>query len=183
MIDPSQSSVSSTGTAWWRRLTWPAVVVVLLSGHVVIMMGALLLSSTRLPGGSTAPSGYAAALAWDDLQALRRASDRLGWSLELTPTDRTELNGDRHVEFTLRDAEGNPVDGADLSVTLYHLSRPSEPIEATLAASAAEPGRYEAVMRLRREGVWRVQAVATRGVERFLVDADLWVRPSKGGSS
>lgn len=167
----------------WRSLTWPAIVVLLLGGHVFLITGALLLSSTWIPGASTAPAGYAEALKWDDLKALRQASERLGWTLEVIPTDQTELNGDRRVEFVLRDRTGELVEGAELTVTLYHLSRPKDVIDQKLAASAQTPGRYEATMELDREGVWRLNAIADRGADRFLVEADLWVAPPKETAS
>lgn len=165
------------GRNGWRSFTWPVIVVVLLGGHVFIITGALLLSSTWIPGASTAPSGYAEALRWDDLKALRVASDRLGWSLEVVPTDRTELNGDRHVEFLLRNAQGEPLEGAELAITLYHHSRPHEPITRELKASTERPGHYESALRIHHEGVWRLEATAHRAGDHFLAEADLWIGP------
>ncbi len=183
-IDPIQSTdeTASEITAW-SRYKWPAIVVALLGGHVVIVTGALLLSSTLIPGASVAPSGYAEALAWDELKAARQASEALGWTLTVTPTDKTELNGDRWVTFSLHNAAGEPVVGAELAVILYHHSRPHEPIEVGAAPSATTPGDYVAAIRLRREGTWRLEAVATRDKNRFLVESDLWIdKPPQGAS-
>jgi len=77
-----------------NRFFWPALVAVLLLGHVVLITGSLILSSPWIPAASIAPSGYEEALKWDALQAERAASERLGWTLTMTPTDQLELNGD-----------------------------------------------------------------------------------------
>ncbi|QDT67936.1 FixH [Planctomycetes bacterium MalM25] len=162
------------------RFFWPALVVVLLLGHVVLITGSLLLSSTWIPAATTAPSGYEAALKWDTLQAERAASDRLGWTLTMTPTDQTEVNGDRLVRFNLTDADGVPLNGADLDVTLYHHSRPQQPIEVDRVPNASTPGEYATTLSMNRVGLWRLAAVATRGDERFRVETDQWVAAAKG---
>ena len=161
---------AAEATTPWRSYSWPVLVALLLGGHVVVVTGALLLSSTLIPGASTAPAGYAEALAWDDLQEARRESERLGWTLEVFPADEQTFAGERVVDFVLQDASGAPIEDADLSVTLYHHSRPNQPLEVRLPQ-----GPYVAMLPLRREGTWRIEAVAERGVDRFLVEADVWV--------
>ena len=163
--DPATEAITS-----WRTYTWPVLVALLLGGHVFVVTGALLLSSTLIPGASTAPAGYAEALAWDDLQAARRDSERIGWTLEILPSSAQTLEGERRIDFVLRDASGAPIDDADLSVTLYHHSRPNQPLEVRLSE-----GPYLATLPLRREGTWRIEAVAERGGDRFLVESDVWV--------
>lgn len=172
MTDSAQQSAG--------RFFWPILVAILLLGHVVLITGALLLSSTWIPAASTAPSGYEAALRWDALQAERATSAQLGWTLTMTPTEETALNGDRLVRFYLIDAGGEPLGGADLRATLYHHSRPQEAIEIDLKPQESAPGEYEATLSMRREGLWRLAAVATRGDDRFRVETDQWVSAAKG---
>ncbi|MEO0529051.1 MAG: FixH family protein [Planctomycetota bacterium] len=160
--------------AWWHSFKWPAIVAVLLAGHVVIVTGALLLSSTWIPGASSTPRELGDQLRWDDLQALRRASEQLGWTLEVAPTGKSEINGDRELEFVLRDDNGTPIRDAALQVAMYHHSRPNRPIELAFEPDPKADGHL-ASLDIDREGAWRVSAMASRGAERFLIEADFWV--------
>ena len=167
-------------TASWKRFVWPAVIVALLGGHLVLISAALLLSTALIPAATVAPSGYAEALAWDEEQALRRESERLGWSLEVLPSRIADLLGERDVAFVLEDADGAMVDSADLRVTLYHHSRPGEAIRATIPPALDQPGVYAAKLPLKREGLWRLSASAKRGGDELLVDTDFWLPKAEG---
>lgn len=168
--------------ASWYHLKWPAIVVVLLAGHIFIVTGALLLSSTWMPGASVVPASYADDLKWDDLQVLQDKSQQLGWSLEVMPTDATELNGDRHVRFVLRNAQGEPIPDAKLAVTIYHHSRPHRPIETFFEPSDDAAGVREAALDIDREGLWHLSATAQHESDRFLVENDFWIGEPTGAS-
>lgn len=158
----------------WKQYQWPVIVVALLSGHAFIIVGALAVAAAMIPAAVTAPSGYEDALGWDAQQAAKRASDALGWTLDFTPTDFAELNGDRRVQILLRDAEGLPVKNAVVSLTMYHHARPQDTIEQRIEPQAVL-GVYETVLPIRREGLWRLSAVAQRGNDQLIVDRDLWI--------
>lgn len=160
--------------ATWKQYQWPVIVVAMLSGHALLIVGALAVAAAMIPAAVTAPDGYEAALGWDAQQAARRASDALGWSFVVTPTDAVEVNGDRHVQIVLRDSEGLPVKSATIELTMYHHARPNESIQRQLGPQSV-PGVYETVLPMRREGLWRLNAVAQRGDERLLVNRDLWL--------
>lgn len=170
------------GAVGWHHIRWPAIVVALLAGHIFIVTGALLLSSTWIPGASVAPVSYTDDLKWDELQALRDDSQQLGWSLEVLPTDETEVNGDRRVRFILRDALGEPIPDAKLSVTIYHHSRPNRPSEAIFEPSENASGEREAALDIDREGLWHLDANAQRDDDRFLVENDFWIGKPTGAS-
>lgn len=159
----------------WKPFVWPAIIVALLAGHVIIVGGALVLSAALIPAATVAPAGYAEALAWDDEQALRRASEQLGWTLIVTPSDAIDPAGKRDVAFTIRDANGAPVAGAELLVTLYHHSRPGEALRVSVPAAIDEPGVYVARLRMRREGFWRLSASARRGQDEMVIESDFWL--------
>lgn len=162
--------------ARWCSFKWPGIVVGLLAGHVVIVTGALLLSSIWIPGASISPRELGDQLRWDELQALRRSSEQLGWNLEVAPTGKAAINGDREVEFVLRDSNGMPIRDADVQVAMYHYSRPNRPIEIAFKLDPKAGGhRHLASLDIDREGAWRVSALASRGAERFLAEADFWV--------
>jgi len=162
----------------WKHYQWPVIVVALLSGHAFIIVGALAVAAALIPAAVTAPSGYADALGWDAQQAAKRASDALGWTLDFTPTDQTELNGDRRVQILLRDAQGLPVENVVITLTMYHHAKPQDRIEQRIEPQSVL-GVYEAVLPIRREGLWRLSAVAQRGDDRLLVDEDLWIGSAK----
>ena len=160
--------------AAWRHYQWPVVVVALLSGHAFIIVGALTVAAAMIPAAVTAPSGYEDALGWDAQQAAKRASDALGWTLDLTPTDFVELNGDRRVQLLLRDTEGLPVKDAIVSLTMYHHAKPQDRIDQQIEPQAVL-GVYETVLPIRREGLWHLSAVAQRGDDQLIVDRDIWI--------
>lgn len=161
----------------WRSFGWPLALAVLLIGHSVLLVVAMIMSLAT-PGGFTAPSGYEEALAWDRLQAERRESDRLGWSLGIRPRPESALNGDRTIDFELLDADGTPIEDAELLLRAYHHSRAGQTIEAEPTPLGG--GRYEATLAMRRAGLWRIDAVATRGDDRFRLESDYWLAEPAG---
>lgn len=173
---PTQTTMTNSpapaAPSFFQQIRWPIVVVALLLGHIVLMMVGLV-AALAIPDAFVPPGGYETAIAWDDRQAERQASIALGWTLHANPSPTTELNGDRTVKFTLADRNGQPVDGANLVVRLFHHARSGDQFERSLEQSAA--GTYEALLPMRREGLWRLQAAATRGDDRFVVETDFWV--------
>ena len=119
--------------------------------------------------------GYAEGIAWDDRQAARRESERLGWRLEAFPSAEQRVTGERTLDFVLLGRDGAPVEGARLDVTLYHHGRPNQPVEASLSGAP-----LRVTLPRPREGLWRVLATATRGDERFVVEADFWMPQAEG---
>lgn len=160
--------------SWWHSVKWPLLVAALLAGHVFLVTGALLLSSTWIPGASSHPRRLVEELRWDDLQALRQASAHLGWELEVVPTGKTELNGNRQFQFTLLDDRGAPIRDAQIQVAIYHHSRPNRLIELAFGPGLATDG-HRASLDVNREGSWHVSALASRGPQQYLAEADFWV--------
>ncbi len=91
------------------------------------------------------------------------------------------MNGDRWLGVVLHDAVGAPIEGAQIDLTLFHLSRPNRPIEARLEPTTVA-GEYRAALPLRRSGAWRLSGVATAGADRQLIDTEAWVAPPKRDS-
>jgi nitrogen fixation protein FixH len=172
---PNLEAIASSAPSLGSRYGWPVVVVAMLAGHMLLLITAMLVASARIPGAVVAPAGYGEALAWDERQAARRASDRLGWTLDVSPADFVEPTGERRVQLIVRDAAGIPVEGAAVELVMYHYARPDQRIERRLAPGAM-PGIFDASLPLRREGQWRLYATATRGDDRLVVETDLWVR-------
>lgn len=157
----------------WRSMRWPVIVGVLLAGHVFIITGALLLSSTLIPAAFTAPAGYEEALKWDELKALRERSAELGWTLEIEPTNRTEINGDRLLAMRLLDRDGAAINDAVITLRIYHLARPDEVQERVV--SVGDEGLYATSLRMRREGAYQLTATVERGADTMLMETEVWV--------
>lgn len=155
-----------------QRVRWPIFLVALLFGHMLIMMIGVTWALS-MPSAIVTPIDFEDALAWDDLQADRRSSEKLGWKFTATPSVMTEINGDRRVVFELKDSDGLPIQNARLRVRLYHYAHANEAIDQDLLATA--PGHYEAKLPMRRSGSWRLIANVTRDDERFLSESDLWI--------
>ena len=141
-----------------KRSKWPLLVVALLAAHVMILV-VVVLVATRDPSFAVTPNYYENAVHWDQSQAQRRASEKLGWRLEVAAADEAERDGSRAVTFTLADAAGTPLTGAKLDVTCFHHAHANQPVH--LNATTAADGRATQVMPLRRAGFWDFQCLAT----------------------
>lgn len=137
-----------------------------------------LVYALTIPGAVVTPAGYEEALAWDEHQAQRQASIKLGWSLSAKVHSKAELNGDRRVTFLLRDKQGELVDDSTLQIELYPYTRANHRVIRQLSSNS--PGTFNAVLPLRRAGSWNMYAIALRGTDRFIVESDLWVESPLG---
>ncbi len=94
--------------------------------------------------------------------ALREASARLGWQVEVLAALRTR----ERVVLRIRDGAGRPVSGLRGSVQAY---RPSDAaLDQRLAWSEdGAPGRYEARFGRPAAGLWRIRLDLRRGGQRL----------------
>ncbi|MHC4975307.1 MAG: FixH family protein [Planctomycetota bacterium] len=131
------------------KLFWPGLVgiISLIWLSVLLLAWALYESSER----------------WDATQAERRASDLLGWSLEvaLTPTHTSV-----RVELVLRDREGNPVENAQVSIVAFPNASASDRVKTSCRHSGQ--GVYTTLIDHPRAGLWEVRVRAERGGEIFV---------------
>ncbi|MEM8864517.1 MAG: FixH family protein [Planctomycetota bacterium] len=165
-------SAAETQPGFAAKVRWPLVVIGLLGVHVAVMVVGLV-AAFAIPGAVVTTTAYDHALRWDELQADRRASEALGWSLSANVSETAEWNGDRSVTFRLVDASGLLVRDAKLHLRIYHHARPGRLIEEQLAETA--PGNFTATFPLRRDGLWRFEAVAVAGDNQYLSESDLWI--------
>lgn len=156
-------SVARTGVSGW---VWPGLVLLLLGGQLVMGAVAVMLA-TADPAWRVVPHYHDRALEWDQVVAARSVSERLGWSVEITPSASATITGQRSFEVTLADAAGRPIEGANVSVELWHHARPDELMTVPCRATGG-PGQYAGAARLTRNGLWQVEIRAERGEERFV---------------
>ncbi len=184
--DPTTTATTRPEAPARRRSPWPYAIAGLLAAHV----GAMALA-VHIAGGSSGdtllPEYYDRAVAWDELRAAAERSAALGWSLAIAPATLCDVAGERRVTFELRDSAGDPVDGATVTVRVYHRA-----IGERHAAEAAPLGRglYEATLPLVDAGEHEFDTTATLdGLEfrdaRTVHIAALGASPTRpeGGSS
>ncbi len=192
---PSGSSPQPGRPSQRRAWFWPGVVVVLLLWQVAMSTTVIVLAHSD-PSVAVEPDYYRRALHWDDESAARRASEALGWRLELTveaeqagtqsarSVDSPGGTGVRLIRATLRDRDGRPVDGASMRILAFHYARASDRRQIELVGKGA--GLYEATARLERPGRWEIRLTAQRGEQSFTQRDVVWVsgtdRRSKSSS-
>jgi nitrogen fixation protein FixH len=149
----------------WAHWVWPGLVIALLGAQ--LGMGAVAVTlATADPAWRVVPHYHEQALQWDGVVAARAASDRLGWNVSITPDETRSADGRRSLTVTLVDSLGRPVEGATVTVELWHHARP-DALTTVRCEPSTEPGRYLGAARMNRTGLWQVEIAAQRRDERF----------------
>jgi nitrogen fixation protein FixH len=146
-----------------RGWYWPWFVVGALGFTVAVNVVMMIAASSDANGSVVEPDYYRKAVAWD--QAMERAAEsaRLGWRTTAT-LHRVSADSARLI-VTVTGASAMPLRGARFTAELIHNVDAAHPLRAVLAESAA--GRYEALVPLRRTGMWEVRLEARREADRF----------------
>ncbi len=156
-----------------RRFTMPLVVAGLLGGHIVFIVVAITLA-TGDRSFAVVPDYYNKAVDHDQHKAQLAESAALGWQLEIKPASVIDAVGRRELVVVLRDAAGQSISDASVSVTCYHLARANQ--VQTLTLREVLPGQYAAQSDLGKEGFWNFDLTAVRGEERFIAERKQFVR-------
>ena len=155
--EPTTAATPRPDAPTRRRSPWPYAIAGMLAAHV----GAMALA-VHIAGGSSGdtilPEYYDRAVAWDELRAAAERSAALGWTLAIAPATVCDVAGERRVTFELRDSAGDPVDGATVTVRVYHRAI-GERHTAELAPLGR--GHYEATLPLAEAGEHEFDTTAT----------------------
>jgi len=155
----------------WAYYRWPMIILALIG--LQLLLGAITVYfATNDPSFAVETDAHAKGLSWDEFAAARQASDALGWSCELRVGD-ADPYGERYVFVTLADHADLPIDGAALTGVTYHQARGAQRL--SLDFRQVTPGLYRAKGKLRRDGWWVFELVATRGDDRCLISEKLHV--------
>lgn len=147
-----------------RPWLWPTAIIAILSAHA-IAMGAVVFVATRDPSFAVEPNAYKKALAWDNAQARRRASEELGWTARVQTGVNLDVQGKRRVAIRLTDKAGVPVMAASVQLEVFSHSRATERTQLNLMGE--EGGVYAADVPMRRAGTWEFRIAARRGDSSF----------------
>lgn len=144
-----------------RALRWPLFLAGLL-GLSLLGHAAMLTLVLNDPNFRVEPDYYRKGLAWDEHQDQARKNHKLGWQ----PEARLHLQGDGSLlELTLRDGEGEPLDGARVVVRVFHNAHANQIVQVELEGQGA--GHYAAVLPLAKPGLHTIRAEVIRGGDRF----------------
>jgi nitrogen fixation protein FixH len=155
---------TSSSPAPRQSRRWPIIIIALLGCHVLLMVTVAAIA-VRDPSFTVLPNYYQKALNWDEDQARRIESAKLGWSVKVEPATTVSPLGARSIKFLLRDKDGQPVDGATLGVSYYHHAHAGELAEVDLKQVAA--GEFEARLPMRQTGFWQFEISATTADHSF----------------
>lgn len=149
------------------QLMWVGFILMFFLIQAVIWT--IAISVTATDPSHAVVSGYdEKALLWDDEKARRVASDQLGWQAEIGVASAGDLQGFRELTVTLTDADGQPISGASLEMTSFHVARAGEPQRVGLTED--QSGVYRGHMRIRKPGWWQFSGTAVKGDDTLLVD-------------
>lgn len=143
---------------------WPMILTGLLLTHVALMLAAVSVAVSGVRG-TVEPDYYRKAANWEQTLAARHASDRLGWTLDITAGAEAESDGSHQLALRLTDPAGQPVDGAQVTVIAFHLAA------ADHSPRTAEPqgaGIYRLRLPRSQPGAWELRTEAIAGTDRFL---------------
>ena len=174
---PDMTAAPGRKRGYW---TWPLIVLGLLLGHASIMATAVVLA-TGDKSFTVLPNYYEKAVNWDKTQAERRASEKLGWQVELVPSPGVDPTGHRALALTLADAAGRPIPDAVVELAWYHHARPTELYNTTLHTDGT--GRATGTVIMRGEGFYQISVTAAAGGNRFVTAVTPFVSTAKRGRS
>lgn len=151
---------------FFQTYRWPVLIVGLLVGHVTLMMFCVTFAVSSHARAGVTPDYYQKALHWDDVRRQQRINQDLGWAVTLTPDVLTDIRGNRNLLVQVTDAEDEPIDDADVRVSVYHAVYPGS-TRASAPATLDDNG-YRLTLPMRRGGLWHITVDITRGDERFV---------------
>jgi nitrogen fixation protein FixH len=120
------------------------------------------------PSGAVVPQYHQAALNWDATHRASLASQRLGWTVQIVASDVADASGQRAIEITIHDRQGNAVDELQLVGKIYHHARAAD--VQTIDLPAVGDGRYLTVATMPRSGLWQID-VDIRGTGEQITEA------------
>ena len=152
---------------------WMYIVIGLLAAHVTGMMCAVWAISGRPGESAVLPDYYSKALQWDQYRAQLRASDALGWNVQIQQLDENLPDGRRQVRMVLTGADQKPVNGAALIVHCYHLSHGDE--AKTIQPPDTGGSQFLLTLPQPYQGFWQFELTATAGGKTYIHSATQYI--------
>jgi len=154
------------------RLPWALVPVALLLSSA-LGVGWMAIVAVRDPHFAIEPDYYQKAIGWDRTQAQAATNQRLGYTITAPGVVKFDVHGLASLELTIRDRNGQPVTGAQLTARAFANAYSGKLLHVGFEEQAA--GRYRAKFAVDHPGQWVLQLAGSLGGELFTADvrADL----------
>jgi hypothetical protein len=149
-----RTNVRATSGRAWVLLVF-ALILLNIGVCAVTVMAAVMSSRTA----TTEADYYQKALDWDRVQAVRRASDALGWLLHVEAVAPNSGAG-RWLIAEATDREGRPLSGARMNGEVFHRADPGS--RALVEFDEVSAGLYRTFVPIERHGIWEVRLRTTR---------------------
>ncbi len=143
---------------------WPAAVI----GALVVTVVAnvvLLMAANDSRHAAVEPNYYQKAVAWDSTMAQEGRNEALGWNVDATLERMAE---EALVRARFADRTAAPLAGARVVVEGIHNLDSERRIRGELQETA--PGVYEAMLPMRRAGLWELRFTVDRRGEHFTAE-------------
>jgi nitrogen fixation protein FixH len=132
---------------------------------MLLGLGTLAYIAVDDPGFALEPNYYDKALHWDQARAEQRASEALGFRLELEQPLSVAKSGQIALGLSLQDRTGAPIVGAEVTVEAFANATASR-VEHVVLREVA-PGVYRGQLRRGASGLWELRCQVTQGDARY----------------
>ncbi len=165
------TAVPTTLPARGSGAIWPAAIIGLLGINAAIV-GVTIFYATTDPSVAVEPNYYEKAVKWDDAAAQHASNARLGWNVQVGVTMEASGSASGRARLLVRvvDAQGAPVDGAQLSAVAFHNARSGN--RQNILLEPVENGAYAGFMTMDRAGSWHWLITARKGADTFTREFD-----------
>ncbi len=161
MSDASRSASGSATRPARRGRFWMFLPFGML-GLMLAGWGYMVAVALDDPSFSVEEDYYEKAIGWDDHQAQEARNRALDWHVA---THLEPRRGDMRLSATLLDRHGAKLRGARITVEAFHVARGADVVEAALRDHG--DGSYDAVLPMRRPGIWEIRYTVEKDGERF----------------
>ena len=136
-----------------------------LLGSMLLGLGSLAYIAIDDPGFALEPNYYDKAVHWDRAQAEARASQALGYRLELSEPLTVAADGRIRLRLSLEDRDGRAVTGAEVTADAFANSTASRTQRVVLREISA--GVYQAELGQGSPGLWELRLAVRHGAARY----------------
>lgn len=107
------------------------------------------------PALAVVPDYHQAALNWDESQRASKASERLGWNLQVAVSEYPDASGRRAISVEAKDEKNTALETLSIAATVYrHADAGSH---ESIELPHTEGGRYLTMAEMPQSGVWQIE--------------------------
>jgi|LakMenE18May11ns_1017448.scaffolds.fasta_scaffold9738568_2 nitrogen fixation protein FixH len=147
------------------RRFWVSFICLILGSNIGMGLFAVYLAVSD-PAQSVIPNYYQKGLDWDKTKAALAESERLGWTVEVSIYPEAFNASQRTIRLTVLNRDGNVVEKATGTLSIFHHAHAKEIQELSLAE--VFPGVYEANAQMVDPGHWDMTLHLRQGGSGYL---------------